>query len=129
MRIIQGRGIISGSNRVKRGGSWNNSANNMQVGNWNNNNPYNENNNIGFRFASTGAFMCIELFTDNSTSKAQVQAACPAPVFVRIGQIVYTFRRLVGYAEGLLKDHFTKIFDWEIIAFPVLVQANRGRRK
>jgi formylglycine-generating enzyme required for sulfatase activity len=52
---------------VKRGGSWNNTADNMQVGNWNNNDPNNENNNIGFRFASTGAFVSIELFKDNST--------------------------------------------------------------
>lgn len=35
----------SGSNRIKRGGSYNNSADNLQVGNRNNNNPYNENNN------------------------------------------------------------------------------------
>jgi len=51
-----------------RGGSYNNNANNLQVGNRNNNNPYNENNNIGFRFASTGAIMSLELFTDNSTA-------------------------------------------------------------
>jgi formylglycine-generating enzyme required for sulfatase activity len=48
-------GIKSGSNRVKRDGSWYNHANNLQAGNMNNNNPYNENNNIGFRFVSTGA--------------------------------------------------------------------------
>jgi RNA-directed DNA polymerase len=41
----------SSSNRVLRGGSWNNSANNMQVGNVNNNNPDNTNNNNGFRLA------------------------------------------------------------------------------
>jgi formylglycine-generating enzyme required for sulfatase activity len=40
---------------VIRGGSYNNNANNLQVGNRNNNNPNNANNNIGFRFASTGA--------------------------------------------------------------------------
>jgi formylglycine-generating enzyme required for sulfatase activity len=51
-----------------RGGSYNNNANNLQVGNRNNNNPYNENNNIGFRFASTGAIMSLELFKDNSTA-------------------------------------------------------------
>jgi len=38
-----------GSNRVKRGGSWNNNANNCRVANRNNNNPDNANNNIGFR--------------------------------------------------------------------------------
>ena len=36
----------------------------MQVGKVNNNNPYNENNNIGFRFCSTGAIMSTVLFTD-----------------------------------------------------------------
>jgi formylglycine-generating enzyme required for sulfatase activity len=53
---------------VIRGGSYNNNANNLQVGNRNNNNPNNANNNIGFRFASTGATMSFELFTDNSTA-------------------------------------------------------------
>lgn len=52
---LPGFGVVGGSNRVKRGGSWNNNANNLQVGNRNNNNPNNENNNIGFRLASTGA--------------------------------------------------------------------------
>jgi formylglycine-generating enzyme required for sulfatase activity len=40
---------------VIRGGRYNNNADNLQVGNRNNNNPNNANNNIGFRFASTGA--------------------------------------------------------------------------
>jgi hypothetical protein len=54
---------------VIRGGSYDNDANNLQVGNRNNNNnPYNANNNNGFRFASTGAIMSLELFTDNSTA-------------------------------------------------------------
>jgi len=38
-----------GFNRVNRGGSWNNNANNCRVANRNNNNPDNSNNNIGFR--------------------------------------------------------------------------------
>ncbi|MCB5247013.1 MAG: SUMF1/EgtB/PvdO family nonheme iron enzyme [Candidatus Cloacimonetes bacterium] len=42
----------SGSNRVKRGGSWNNNANNCTVSNRNNNNATNTNNNIGFRCLS-----------------------------------------------------------------------------
>lgn len=41
-----GRG---GSNRVNRGGNWNNNAQNCRVSNRNNNNPDNRNNNIGFR--------------------------------------------------------------------------------
>ncbi|MEI8096314.1 MAG: reverse transcriptase/maturase family protein [Spirochaetales bacterium] len=43
------REAASGSNRVLRGGSWNNNASNATVSNRNNNNPNNQNNNIGFR--------------------------------------------------------------------------------
>lgn len=39
----------SGSNRVNRGGSWNNNARNCRVSNRNRNNPDNRNNNIGLR--------------------------------------------------------------------------------
>ncbi|MBQ6764314.1 MAG: SUMF1/EgtB/PvdO family nonheme iron enzyme, partial [Paludibacteraceae bacterium] len=39
----------SGSNRVNRGGSWNNNASNCRVANRNNNSPGNRNNNLGFR--------------------------------------------------------------------------------
>lgn len=46
-------GSSSGANRVKRGGSWNNNANNCTSSNRNNNNPSNENNNNGFRLVST----------------------------------------------------------------------------
>ena len=46
-------GSSSGSNRVKRGGSWNNNADNCTSSNRNNNNPSNENNNNGFRLVST----------------------------------------------------------------------------
>jgi hypothetical protein len=41
-------------NRVLRGGSWNNNANNARSANRNRNNPNNRNNNNGFRLASTG---------------------------------------------------------------------------
>jgi len=44
---------VSASNRVKRGGSWNNNAENCRVANRNNNSPGNSNNNIGFRVANT----------------------------------------------------------------------------
>jgi retron-type reverse transcriptase len=47
-----GEGAASGSNRVKRGGSWNNNARNCRSANRNNNNPNNRNNNNGFRVAS-----------------------------------------------------------------------------
>lgn len=43
------KGVFEGSNRVLRGGSWNNNAVNCRVSNRNNNNPDNRNNNNGFR--------------------------------------------------------------------------------
>ena len=43
----------SGSNRVNRGGSWNNNARNVRSANRNSNSPGNRNNNIGFRLVST----------------------------------------------------------------------------
>ncbi|MDR2211914.1 MAG: SUMF1/EgtB/PvdO family nonheme iron enzyme [Spirochaetaceae bacterium] len=42
-------GASSGTNRVKRGGSWNNDARNVRSANRNNNTPSNRNNNLGFR--------------------------------------------------------------------------------
>ena len=42
-------GMIIGSNRVLRGGSWNNNAQNVRTANRNNNTPSNRNNNNGFR--------------------------------------------------------------------------------
>ena len=41
------------SNRVNRGGSWNNNPQNLRSANRNRNNPTNRNNNLGFRVAST----------------------------------------------------------------------------
>lgn len=43
--------VNSGSNRVLRGGSWNNNATNCRVSNRNRNNPDNRNNNNGFRLS------------------------------------------------------------------------------
>ena len=40
---------MSGSNRVKRGGSWNNNADNAARAYRDNNNPDNRNNNLGLR--------------------------------------------------------------------------------
>jgi len=48
-----GEGADSGSNRVRRGGSWNNTASNCRSAYRNNNDPSNRNNNIGFRLVST----------------------------------------------------------------------------
>jgi hypothetical protein len=43
---------MRGSNRVIRGGSWNNNPQNCRVANRNNNSPDNRNNNIGFRLSN-----------------------------------------------------------------------------
>lgn len=51
-RMIAG----SGGNRVIRGGSWNNDSDNCQSSNWNNNDPSNRNNNIGFHLVSTAPY-------------------------------------------------------------------------
>jgi len=48
---------------VKRGGSWNNNANNCTVSNRNNNNATNSNNNIGFR--------CVSIFASESALYAK----------------------------------------------------------
>lgn len=45
----------SGSNRVQRGGNYNNNAQNCRSANRNNNNPSNRNNNIGFRLCCSAA--------------------------------------------------------------------------
>lgn len=42
-------GPVSGSNRVLRGGNWDNDSSNCRLANRNNNSPGNTNNNIGFR--------------------------------------------------------------------------------
>ena len=44
---------VSGSNRVIRGGSWNNNARNCRSANRNNDAPGNRDNNLGFRLLST----------------------------------------------------------------------------
>lgn len=44
---------VSGSNRVIRGGSWNNDARNLRSANRNNDEPSNRNNDLGFRLVST----------------------------------------------------------------------------
>ncbi|MDR1903250.1 MAG: HRDC domain-containing protein [Treponema sp.] len=50
-------GASSGSNRVKRGGSWNNPAGNVRSANRNNNTPSNRNNNLGFRLVRPSLLM------------------------------------------------------------------------
>lgn len=52
------------TNRVLRGGNWNNNANNLRCSKRNNNNPNNTNNNNGFRIVNT-IIAGIQLFKDN----------------------------------------------------------------
>ncbi|MDA9961829.1 SUMF1/EgtB/PvdO family nonheme iron enzyme [Opitutales bacterium] len=47
----------SGSNRVKRGGSWNNTGTNLRSAKRNNNTPGNRNNNLGFRVGFRDGFV------------------------------------------------------------------------
>ena len=56
----------SGSNRVQRGGSWNNNARNARAANRNNNTPGNRNTNIGGRVSSSRRFARSGAFTDSS---------------------------------------------------------------
>ena len=49
--MIPGDGSLANSNRVIRGGSYENDAGNLRSANRNNNSPDNRNDNIGFRLA------------------------------------------------------------------------------
>ncbi|MBL7794789.1 MAG: SUMF1/EgtB/PvdO family nonheme iron enzyme [Saprospiraceae bacterium] len=49
------------SNRVLRGGAWNNNADNCRVANRNNDNPGNRNDNNGFRLSNT-AYLLVNHF-------------------------------------------------------------------
>jgi retron-type reverse transcriptase len=60
---------LQGSNRVLRGGDWNNNASNAAVSNRNNNNPNDNNNNIGFRV------VCPPNSADRNAKKTTEQAA------------------------------------------------------
>jgi Sulfatase-modifying factor enzyme 1 len=44
---------VTGSNRVLRGGSWNNTSQNLRSANRNDNGPDDRNSNVGFRLVST----------------------------------------------------------------------------
>lgn len=65
MNFITKGKIDKASNRVLRGGAWNNNTNNLQSWNRNNNNPNNTNNNNGFRCTNTHiARVCKRDFTE-----------------------------------------------------------------
>ena len=60
-----------GSNRVNRGGSWNNDPDNCRVANRNNDNPDNRNDNIGFRLANTGTRQPLGLYAGSARVSAR----------------------------------------------------------
>lgn len=85
--VAAGEGAASGSNRVKRGGSWNNNARNCRSANRNNNNPNNRNNNNGFRPAST---LCQDMQGPIRHRRCPAQAGTNMPCS---GRLVVPFVR------------------------------------
>jgi len=77
--LYKGKNCKTGSNRMKRGGSWNNDANNSTVANRNNNNPNNRNNNIGFRVSNT--FLERVLFKTPEMGKLKQKSSEKVQVF------------------------------------------------
>ncbi len=85
--------VSTGSNRVIRGGSWNNNPRNVRAANRNHNAPDNRDNNLGFRLVST-RHRPRARFTD----LVSAHQACPAgryPVPTIVGQRAYRPWRLV----------------------------------
>lgn len=72
-------GGITGSNRVIRGGSFNNNAQNCRSANRNNNNPGNRNNNIGFRLASSPRRPMAAVHGRPPCARVVTRAAVPRP--------------------------------------------------
>jgi len=70
---------MTGSNRVIRGGNWNNNLNNSRSANRNNNNPSNRNNNVGFRPASSPPGQKASVHGRPSRASAATRAAVPRP--------------------------------------------------
>lgn len=67
------------SNRVKRGGNFNNTATNLLPPNRNNNTPTNRNNNVGFRCAKTVAFLARQDAQGRAASTDGASAAIHSP--------------------------------------------------
>ena len=80
---------------MKRGGSWNNNANNCTVSNRNNNNATNTNNNIGFRICSIFMLrICPVRKADQEKGKIQVSI-----LLLATGQRVKWLHGLVAVVE------------------------------
>jgi formylglycine-generating enzyme required for sulfatase activity len=70
---------MTGSNRVIRGGNWNNNAHNCRSANRNNNWPGNRNNNIGFRLASSPRRPTARVHGLAPSAPVVTRAAIPRP--------------------------------------------------
>ena len=81
-----------GSNRVNRGGSWNNNARNCRSANRNNNSPSNSNNNLGFRLALVPAQGRTDVFIEQD---CVLQLAIPCTATNSAG-----YPPLVGLSEN-----------------------------
>jgi hypothetical protein len=97
--ILKGKISLSGSNRVKRGGSWNNNANNVRSANRNNNIPDNSNNNLGFRPVNTGTYVRISVFKDAETVHMSVQISFLPYIY---GFYLYIYANKNRYIRGLV---------------------------
>jgi len=83
------------TNRVLRGGSWNNKPGNLRSANRNRNNTDNRNNNNGFRLVQSAHIACrvlsqvpgVVLFKDNTSVAWVSMSRFPALAWTR-GQIV-----------------------------------------
>jgi len=80
---FHGPGPEAGSNRVIRGGSWNNNAQNCRSANRNNNSPGNSNNNIGFRLASSRHCPTARVHGRGLSAPGHDQAHGPVPPLAR----------------------------------------------
>ncbi len=69
----------TGSNRVIRGGSWNNNAQNCRSANRNRNNPDNTNNNNGFRPVNSWQSQEVGVHGRRPGAPGHDQAHCPVP--------------------------------------------------
>jgi hypothetical protein len=85
------RAICKGSNRVNRGGSWNNDPANCRVANRNNNTPDNRNNNLGFRLANTGKSLPEGRILRDTAPCGFLSSRLSCPVFQKgIGENVFS---------------------------------------
>lgn len=69
----------AGSNRVIRGGSWNNNAVNCRSANRNRRTPDNRNDNLGFRLVSTTLCRWVVIHGSRPCASGQVHRRHPAP--------------------------------------------------